>query len=377
MPSTSMDLRTPSDMGMQTSTLQTAAILCIVALGFVGVACIPPRVQARYTPSATPAPSAIQALQVGVFLEEEQFEHSPSLIAESGKFGRFWLPVPAGAFLRDAFRAEVDARRIVVADAAKRVSGELLRFEYPCAEQPDHPTVVDCSMRFRFTVREHAHALLEKIYEQHVAVAGFEDRPERELVAEAFVQLLKKVYSAFLEDPAAAAALNAKALASAGPQPSSQGPQDPVDEEAVEGRGWRRVLKNNRIYVEVFGRGLIGVYYDRKVLEYGYVGLGSSMLPPAENIETGETKGGIWGNLFVGCNTPNLFRNRLFGELSLQTTLIGNANPNGTRLIYTLGYAYQTPGGFDLQLACTWHWVSDYPAIPGFCGPRFDFGKAF
>jgi hypothetical protein len=118
----------------------------------------------------------------------------------------------------------------------------------------------------------------------------------------------------------------------------------------------------------------MGLYYDRKVLEYGYLGLGSSLLPPAENTQTGEMHGGIWGTVFAGCNTPNLFRHRLFGEVGIQSQLVGDANPRGVHLVGTLGYAFQSPGGLDLQLGCTMGFL---PGYFGFCGPRLDVGGAF
>jgi hypothetical protein len=246
------------------------ALLCTLALAGAVSGCFH-QVDTPYVPTVAPAPSPIRTLQVGTFLGEELYELAPRQIAHTGKNTFYRLPVPAEAFLRQAFLAEVGARQIVVAESGRRVSGELLRFEFPCDEAADAVGALRCSMRFRFTIRDHGAPVFEKIYDQSISIGSDRGTPERELVGQAFVRLLGAVFAAFLEDPAVSAVFNSTA-------PSMVPEQGQAS--AIEGRGIQRNLKDNRIYLEVFGRGLLGIYYDRKVLKYGYVGIGGSLFPP-------------------------------------------------------------------------------------------------
>ena len=196
--------------------------LCVLALGLVATGCHM-LVETRYVPSAVQAPSAIRALQVGTFRGEAQFEATPSRIEGNGG-DTYELPVTVSAFLRDAFLAEINARQIVVAGDAKRVDGQVMEFDFPWVEQLYDPARARCFMSFRFTVRDRDQTVFEKTYEQSLEFGLIKNswgKPQGKHVSQAFVQLLKRVFGAFLEDPAAIALFSSSAPASSSAAPQT------------------------------------------------------------------------------------------------------------------------------------------------------------
>ncbi len=176
--------------------------LCALALGLPTAGCHI-LVETPYEASAAYASSPIRALQVGTFRGEAKYETTPSRIERNGGES-YELPVMVSTFLRQAFLAEINRRWIGIARDGKWVDGQLIEFDFPWVEQTYSPDRARCFMRFRFTVRERDRTVFEKTYEQSLELGVVRKtlwgKPQSRDVGGAFVQLLKRLFGAFLED---------------------------------------------------------------------------------------------------------------------------------------------------------------------------------